>query len=213
MARKKSKKIKINPKEQQPESVEAEQESIEEAPDHLEEQPESLTEATQEVDQLKQQLQRVAADYQNFQKRSQKQIAQAGQFARQDLVKALLAVLDNFEHTFNGFDESLNAADVIKGVQIIYDQLLNILSSQSLDPIEVKPGDPFDPTLHEAMLRQESDAFEDNAVIAEFARGYTMNGMTLRPAKVSVARAVQPTTDETDGEQEKINQETNDADL
>jgi molecular chaperone GrpE len=156
----------------------------------------------QQVDQLKQQLQRVAADYQNFQKRSVKQIAQAGQFAQQSMAKDILAVLDSFEHTFAAANENQEAADLIKGVRIIYDQLLNILSGHSIAPIEVKPGEPFDPILHEAMLRQTSDEFEENAVIAEFTRGYTINEITLRPAKVSVARAA---TDEQSPDQEENN--------
>lgn len=162
----------------------------------------------QQVEQLTQQLQRLAADYQNFQKRSHKQIEQAGQFARQSIAKDLLAVLDSFEHTFSGCDENQDATDVIKGVRIIYDQLLNILSSHSVQPIKVQPGDSFDPTLHEAMLRQESDEFAENSIIAEFACGYTINGITLRPAKVSVARAVV-----TPPEAENPDQESNDADV
>ena len=197
MSRKKSKKVKID-SDDQLQSQAGEDQAAEET----EVQEETLS-PEQEVEQLKQQLQRVAADYQNFQKRSFKQIEQAGQFARQGMAKDLLAVLDSFEHTFSGCDENQDAADVIKGVRIIYDQLLNILSGHSIEPIEVNPGDPFDPTLHEAMLRQESDEFEENAVIAEFARGYTINGITLRPAKVSVARAA---TDASD-------QEVNDADV
>lgn len=162
-------------------------------------QDEALT-PEQEVDQLKQQLLRVSADYQNFQKRSTKQIAQAGQFARQSIAKDVLAVLDSFEHTFTASNENQDADDVIKGVRIIYDQLLSVLAGHAIEPIVVKPGDDFDPTLHEAMLRQESDEFDENAVIAEFARGYTINGITLRPAKVSVARAVAANQEDTDAD-------------
>ena len=93
MSRKKSKKVNMDSDNQSQPSVQAEPQSGDDQPGiETEVQEESLS-PQQEVDQLKQQLQRIAADYQNFQKRSFKQIEQAGQFARQSMAKELLAVL------------------------------------------------------------------------------------------------------------------------
>ncbi len=142
-----------------------------------------------ELEDLKQRLQRLGADYQNYQKRSQRQIEQATQFAREDLVKSLLPVLDNFDHTLEKGAEAQDGESLLKGVQIVYDHLLGVLTSAGMKRIEVNQGDSFDPALHQAMLHEPSDQFPENAVLRELAPGYTMNDRTLRPAKVSIAKA------------------------
>ena len=160
---------------------------------------ESLDEAAAQVDELeilKDKLQRLGADYQNYQKRAQRQITQAGQFASQEMAKSLLPVLDNFEHTLSNDHETADLTAILKGVAIVYDHLLNILKGQGLEVIQVEPGDSFDPSLHEAMLRQESDQLPPNSVIEQFTPGYTMKGRTLRPAKVSVSTSPQAETDQ-----------------
>ena len=146
----------------------------------------------EEVGQLRQRLQRLGADFQNYQKRTQKQIEQAAEMARQDLVRSLLPVLDNFEHTLENLNKEGQNHDVtslVQGIGIVYDHLRGDLKSTGLRKIEVRQGDPFDPSLHEAMLHEESDEFAENSVLRELAAGYTMRDRTLRPAKVSVAKA------------------------
>jgi molecular chaperone GrpE len=157
----------------------------------------------QQMDDLKQKLQRMGADYQNYQKRSIRQIDEAARMAKENFARSLLPVLDNFEHTLNADHSSQDIEAVLKGVKIVYDHMADILSSQSVEVIKVEPGEPFDPTRHEAMLKQESEEFEENAVIAEFVRGYKMNDRTLRPAKVSVAKAPEPPAAAEDENQEK----------
>ncbi|MCH9023009.1 MAG: nucleotide exchange factor GrpE, partial [Planctomycetes bacterium] len=149
-----------------------------------------------ELETLKDKLQRLGADYQNYQKRAQKQITQADQFARWEMAKSLLPVLDNFEHTLANDQETADLTAILKGITIVYDHLLNILKAQGLEVIQVDPADPFDPSLHEAMLRQESVHQPPNSIIEQLAPGYTMNGRTLRPAKVSVATAGQAESDQ-----------------
>jgi molecular chaperone GrpE len=143
----------------------------------------------QELAELRGRFQRLAADYQNYQKRSYKQIEQTGQFAREEIARSLLAVLDNFEHTLAKGVEFENVAAVLDGVKIVYDHLMSVMAGHGVTRIEIQTGDPFDPNLHEAMLHEESDECEENTVLRELAAGYRMNGRTLRPAKVSVAKA------------------------
>jgi len=143
----------------------------------------------QELAELRGRFQRLAADYQNYQKRSYKQIEQTGQFAREEITKSLLAVLDNFEHTLEKGADFADAAAVLDGVKIVYDHLLSVLAGHGVTKIEIQTGEPFNPSLHEAMLHEESDECEENTILRELAAGYMMNGRTLRPAKVSVAKA------------------------
>lgn len=142
----------------------------------------------QELQETTEKLQRVAADYQNYQKRAQRQIEQAARFAQEDLVRALLAVLDNFEHTLAQGAEAQKVEAVLEGVRIVYDHLLNILASHGVRQVETIPGHKFDPNMHEAVLHEESSEFAENAIVRELARGYLINDRTLRPAKVSVAK-------------------------
>jgi len=157
--------------------------------------PEQITEAPfdsdREMEELKSRLQRLGADYQNYQKRADRQIEQAARLARETLVKSLLPVLDNFEHTLENLErpgESQDINAILKGVRIVYDHLMSDMESAGLERIGVNQGERFDPTLHEAMLHEESDKFEDNSIIRELVPGYTMNGRTLRPVRVSVAK-------------------------
>ena len=144
----------------------------------------------QELEELRGRFQRLAADYQNYQKRSYKQIEQTGQFTREEIARSLLVVLDNFEHTLEQGAEFENVAAVLDGVKIVYDHLMSVMAGHGVTRIEIQPGDPFDPSLHEAMLHEESDTCEENTVLRELAAGYRMNSRTLRPAKVSVAKGI-----------------------
>ena len=156
-----------------------------------------------ELEELKQKMQRLGADYHNYQKRSQRQIEQSAAMARESVVKAVLPVLDNFEHTLEQCGQATDAEALLKGVQIVYDHLVNILEGHGMRRLEVKAGCGFDPSLHEALLNEESDEVPANTVVRELARGYTMNDHTIRPAKVSVAKS--PTIEEPEINEEPEN--------
>lgn len=130
-------------------------------------------------------LQRVSADYANFQKRAPKQIAEAIAYEKEIIVKSLLPAMDNFEHTLEkaGSAESIEA--VLKGVQIIYDQMLDMLKSHNAEKINAL-GEKFDPNLHQAIMQKEDVRKEDGIVLEVFQAGYKLNGRVIRPAKVIV---------------------------
>jgi len=153
---------------------------------------EELTRLRQELDALRKEkdeqvdrLQRVYADYANFQKRVPKNIADTVAYEREKLIKTLLPALDNFEHTLQKASSAESVEAVVKGVQILYDQLLNILKSHGVEQIHVL-GDKFDPERHEAMMRRVEPDKPDDAVLEEFQKGYTLNGRVLRPSRVVV---------------------------
>lgn len=166
----------------------------------------------QELEELRGRFQRLAADYQNYQKRSYKQIEQAGQYAREEIAKSMLVVLDNFEHTLAKGSDVSDATAVLEGVKIVYDHLQSVLTGHGVTRIEVRTGDPFDPNLHEAMLHEESDECREGTVLRELAAGYTMGGRTLRPAKVSVAKGSTKEKECTNGK-EREEKGKNDADV
>jgi molecular chaperone GrpE len=146
----------------------------------------------EEIAELQGRLQRLGADYQNYQKRSERQIQQAVQWAREEVVRSLLGVLDNFDVAMERGREAQDVEALLEGFRIVRDHLGTALASQGLRPIAVEPGLGFDPALHEAMLHEPTAEFPENTVVRELSRGYQMGERTLRPAKVSVAKAVAP---------------------
>jgi molecular chaperone GrpE len=139
-----------------------------------------------EKDELFEKLQRVSADYTNFQKRVPKQIADTICYEEEKIIKTLLPVLDNFEHILQNAHSAENADVLVKGVRIIYDQMLDILKSHGIEQIKAL-GQKFDPALHEAMMKKTKPDTEENIVLEEFQKGYKLNGRVIRPTKAVVS--------------------------
>lgn len=151
----------------------------------LQELRETLEGVQKEKDELFGKLQRVSADYANYQKRAPKQIADTIGYEKERIIKTLLPVLDNFEHTLQNAHSAEDVDVLVKGIQIVYDQLIDVLKSHKVEQIEAK-GEKFDPAVHQAMTqRTEADA-EDNIVLEEFQKGYKLNDRVIRPSKVIV---------------------------
>ena len=143
-----------------------------------------------EKDELFAKYQRVSADYANFQKRTPKQIADTIAYEKEIIIKTLLPVLDNFDHTLQNAHSVENVDVLVKGVQIIYDQMLEILKSHGVEQVKAL-GEKFDPALHQAMMQKVEPEQEENIVLEEFQKGYTLNGRVIRPSKVIVNKLTQ----------------------
>ena len=134
---------------------------------------------------LLEKLQRLSADYSNFQKRVPKQIADTLAYEHEKVIRTLLPALDNFELTLKNAESAENAQAIIKGVKIIYDQMLDILKSHGAEQIKAL-GEKFDPVMHQAMLHQARPEQGENVVLEEFQRGYKLNGRVIRPSRVVI---------------------------
>lgn len=128
------------------------------------------------------------ADVQNMRRRLQVEKDQAVTFANQALVKALIPIIDNFERALAVDPAKTDGAAILKGLQMVHDQLMNELGKQHVEVIDPKPGDPFDPTCHEALVQQEAKGIKSNHIVQVLTRGYSMHGRTVRPAGVMVAK-------------------------
>lgn len=128
-------------------------------------------------------LLRRQADFENFRKRVERDRSEFIQFATMDLVRELLPMLDDFERAL-----SVETADTeyAKGVEMIYQRFSDTLKKMGLEPIETA-GAIFDPNLHQAIDRVESEEVEDHAILQEYQRGYNFKGKLLRPSMVKVA--------------------------
>ena len=140
-----------------------------------------------ERDMLFEKLARAQADFQNSRKRLQAEADQRAQYANASLIKSLLPVIDNFERALAQDPAKSDPATILRGMQIVHDQWLNVLKQQQVQEIAPQPGEPFDPNHHEAIMQQASD-LPEGSVVQTLQKGYSLHDRTLRPAQVSVAK-------------------------
>lgn len=133
------------------------------------------------------QLMRIAADFENYKRRQEREKEELGKFAGQQLITNLLPVLDNFERALQAETGADEAGTFVEGIRMIHKQFLDVLSKAGVAPIEAM-GTPFNPEFHEAIMSEENDEVPDETVIGEFQRGYQMHGRLLRPAVVKVSK-------------------------
>jgi len=134
-------------------------------------------------------LERVLADYQNYQKRARRDLAQAREYANEELMKAMLTILDDMERALEAGRADHNAdAPLLTGMQLVHDNALATLGKFGLKAIDAL-GQPFDPEQHAAMMQQPTADHPPQTVVNEVQKGYRLKGRTLRPSGVVVAAA------------------------
>ena len=157
--------------------------------DRVAELEEALEKAEREAAENYDRLLRARAEYDNLRKRTRREIEQIHQRAGEDLVMQLLPALDNLEKAIEACRESSELQPMEEGLLMIRKGLVDALEAggvSAVDPL----GDRFDPNFHEAMMTSRTDEAEPGTVIRVLQKGYLMNGVTLRPAKVVVADAL-----------------------
>jgi molecular chaperone GrpE len=131
-------------------------------------------------------LLRLQADFDNYRKRSQKEKTELIKYASERIVADLLPVLDNFERAACAAKVNPDIAAFSQGVDMIFRQLQAALSKEGLKAMDAV-GQPFDPNLHEAVLRVESEEHPENTVVEELQKGYYLKEKVLRPCMVKVS--------------------------
>ena len=133
--------------------------------------------------ELQERLLRARAEFENARRRSERERLEYFQFAAMDMVRDMLPILDDFERALQ---VETADRDYAKGVELIYQRMAETLKKLGLEPIETA-GQTFDPNLHQAVERVQTEDAEDQAILGEFQRGYNFKGKLLRPAMVRVA--------------------------
>ena len=131
---------------------------------------------------------RERADLENYRKRVQKEKDDILKYGNESLILEILPILDNMERALAHSGDETNAA-VIEGGRLTYGMLLSVLKKFGVVPVEVAPGDPFDPAYHHAVHQVESSELAPNTIAEVFQGGYLMNDRLLRAAMVVVAVA------------------------
>lgn len=136
-----------------------------------------------------QRWQRAQADLANYKRRAEQEREQLQKYGAFPIYLELLKMLDNFQRAFETLPTELREFSWVQGVALSYMQLESMLRMNGVTPFETKAGEPFDPAVHEAVAHEETDAYPDGTITAEYQRGYKLYERVLRPALVRVAKA------------------------
>ncbi|MCP9927118.1 nucleotide exchange factor GrpE [Cyanobium sp. CH-040] len=145
-----------------------------------------------DYDNLNSQYMRLAADFDNFRKRQSRDHEDLRLKITCSTLSEILPVVDNFERARQQLNpQHEEAQNLHRSYQGLYKQLVEVFKQLGVSPMRVE-GEPFDPTLHEAVLREESQEHPEDVVIAELQRGYQLSGRVLRHALVKVSMGPGP---------------------
>ena len=128
-------------------------------------------------------LLRTAAEFDNYKKRTEREKTGIAEYARAGIIKQLLPIIDNIERAAAADKES---PDYLKGIEMIIKQFEALSEKLQIDEI-AKPGDAFDPTLHEAVMHIEDEELGENVIAEVLQKGYKTGDTVIRPAMVKVA--------------------------
>ncbi len=142
---------------------------------------EELELTRRERDEYLEALRRLKAEFENSRKRQERELTRVRETASEQLVTELLPVLDNLDRALE------SEGDIREGVKATRDHFAEVLGNAGLSPI-TSDGQHFDPNVHEAVMGQPSEEHEEGIILQTFERGYLLNGKSIRPAKVVVAR-------------------------
>ena len=150
-------------------------------------QDQAVQAATAERDQYRDQLLRTAADFDNYRKRTRREIDEAKTRGRDDAVKDILPVFDNLERAVQAAKSAQTVASVVEGVEMVLKLFGDTAERMGLTRVK-SLGERFDPAVHEAIQQQETDAHPPGSILAEIVPGYMVGQRLLRAAMVVVAR-------------------------
>jgi len=167
-------------------------EAIQESVGELEQNAEVLLEeARAEAEDLRDKVLRVAAEFENYKKRMERERLTMLKYSGEPILREFLSVVDNLERAVSqgragGLEAEKNLAALLEGVQLTLKGLVDVLNKFEVKPIDCT-GQPFDPNKHEALTMESSDTVPANHVINEFEKGYYYKDRLLRPARVIVS--------------------------
>jgi molecular chaperone GrpE len=148
---------------------------------------ESLRKKAAERDQYLDLLQRTRAEFENYQKRIQKDREQERRYLSGEVLSALLPVLDNLERAVAAAQQAGEKGPLVEGVAMVQNQFLELFKRYGISRIDAQDK-PFDPHLHQAVMQQEAPDKPPNTVVQVLEQGYLNQDRVLRPAKVIVSK-------------------------
>jgi molecular chaperone GrpE len=142
-----------------------------------------------ELDEAVEARKRALADFKNYQRRATENEQRAGSMATARVIRAIMPALDHFDLALNQKPDQMTVENLLQALRIVRDEFNRALTAQGVERIDPRPGEPFDPHKHEAVMRQHVDGAEPNTIVSTMQAGHALGDMVLRPAKVAVAAA------------------------
>ena len=166
------------------ETTETEEEVVEEktAEELLQEKVDKLEE---ELKQSEDKYLRLYAEFENFKRRKNKEIETNNVYKSQKVITEILPSLDNLERALQVESDNEEIKSLLKGVEMVYEGLLNVLKSEGVELIETENAQ-FDPNYHHAVMQDEDSEKESGAILDTFQKGYKLKDRVIRPAMVKV---------------------------
>lgn len=166
------------------ETAETEEEVVEEktAEELLQEKVDKLEE---ELKQSEDKYLRLYAEFENFKRRKNKEIETNNVYKSQKVITEILPSLDNLERALQVESDNEEIKSLLKGVEMVYEGLLNVLKSEGVELIETENAQ-FDPNYHHAVMQDEDSEKESGAILDTFQKGYKLKDRVIRPAMVKV---------------------------
>ena len=128
---------------------------------------------------------RLYAEFENFKKRKNQEIATNNKYKSQDIISKLIPSIDNLERAISSVKENDENSQIIKGVKMVCEGVMHALSEEGVEVIN-PTGQEFDPNYHQAVLKEENKEKESNTILETFQKGYKLKDRIIRPAMVKV---------------------------
>mgnify|MGYP001056364459 CR=1 FL=1 len=192
----KNHKTEVENNDEQPEICKAEEEeemAVERLGLEIEALQNELEQLRKDAEESRDHYLRVLADFDNFRKRQREEVSRRICIAREEIFLKLLPIIENFQRALESAEAQHSYESLVEGVSLTLRQMLELLEKEGVRPIE-SLGQQFNPELHEAVTRTETDECPEGTILEEYERGYTIDGKVLRPSRVRVA--VSPKTEE-----------------
>ena len=171
--------------EEQNESVENQdaEKSAEETSDNCNDKVKKLE---AELEEWKNSYTRKLAEFQNFTKRKENEVAEMRKYASEGIILKVLENIDNLERAENASTETKNFDALVEGVNMILRNLKYMLSEEGIEEIEAAEGVQFNPYEHQAMMTEAKNELDNDIIVQVFQKGYKLKGKVIRPAMVTV---------------------------
>ena len=140
----------------------------------------------EELDEMTDKYTRLFAEFQNFRSRNEKEKIQNYEMGEKNIIEKLLPIVDNFERGIEALSEEELKSPVGEGMNLIYKQLTDTLKDMGVEEIEAE-GKEFDPELHNAVMHEENDEYDENVIIEVLQKGYKFHDTVIRHSLVKVA--------------------------
>jgi len=140
----------------------------------------------EELDEMTDKYTRLFAEFQNFRSRNEKEKIQNYEMGEKNIIEKLLPIVDNFERGIDALSEEELKSPVGEGMNLIYKQLADALKDMGVEEIEAE-GKEFDPELHNAVMHEENDEYDENVIIEVLQKGYKFHDTVIRHSLVKVA--------------------------